>query len=257
MKNNDDKIIYTQRREKTTFPIDSTKDNIVINANKSLEFSNKKVLNQAFILHSKGDFLKASKYYQYLINKGVKDPKVFSRYAILLKDLRKFKEAELMLLKAIELKPDYAEAHFLLGNLLAYLGKFNEAEIAMIKTLKLKPDYVVAHYCLGRIFKDLGKFKEAEISIRKAIELKADFAEAHSNLGDILTKLGKLDFAILSYKNALSLKKRFYEASYGLGKALFRNGKYLEGLEKIKECQGYIKFDLNEGMSINYENREI
>jgi len=95
---------------------------------------------------------------------------------------RNLQEAEISTRKAIELNPDFAEAHFNLGNILRDLGKFQEAELLYRKAIELKPDFAEAHSNLGTILNDLGKLQEAEFSTRKAIEIKPDYADAAWNL---------------------------------------------------------------------------
>ena len=50
--------------------------------------------------------------------------------------------------------------------------------------LKLKPDVAEAHSNLGDVLLDQGKPVEAIACFRKALELKSDFAEAYNNLGN-------------------------------------------------------------------------
>ena len=51
--------------------------------------------------------------------------------------------------KALEIKPDYAEAHDNLGMALAGRGQVDEAIAHYQKALEIKPDYVEAHNNLG------------------------------------------------------------------------------------------------------------
>ena len=82
-----------------------------------------KIINQALKLHSEGNIQEAAKYYQLFINRGFHDHRVFSNYAIILKSLGKLKEAESFTHKAIQLNPNFAEAHSNLGNILKDVGK--------------------------------------------------------------------------------------------------------------------------------------
>ena len=50
--------------------------------------------------------------------------------------------------KAMTLRPDYAEAHSNLGNILRQLGRLCEAEASYSQAIALKPDYAEAHYNL-------------------------------------------------------------------------------------------------------------
>jgi len=49
------------------------------------------------------------------------------------------------------------------------LGNLQEAELSYRKAIELNPDFADAHYNLGNIQRDLGKLKDAELSTRKAI----------------------------------------------------------------------------------------
>ncbi|MBW3050148.1 hypothetical protein DNJ72_08330 [Prochlorococcus marinus XMU1403] len=212
------------------FALGEIKTNITINTNTPSKLSKEQIINQAIQFHQKGNILEATKYYQFCIKKGFNDHLVFANYAGILKDLGKLKEAELSLLKAIEIKPDYAVAHSNLGTILKDLGKLEEAELSTRKAIKIKPDYADAHVNLGVILIDLDKLEEAELSTRKAIEIKPDYAEAHLNLGNILKDLGKLKEAELSTRKAIKIKPDSAEGYYNLGNIL-------KGLGKLKDAE--------------------
>ncbi len=54
------------------------------------------------------------------------------------------------------------------------------------RAVELKPDFAEAHNNLGNVLKDQGKLAEAEACYRRALELKPDVAEVHNNLGAAL-----------------------------------------------------------------------
>ena len=97
--------------------------------------SKEQIINQAFKFHSKGNILEAVKYYQYFINQGFKDHRVFCNYGVILKNLGKLQEADLSYRKAIELKPNLADAHYNLGVILKDLGKLQQAELSTLKAI--------------------------------------------------------------------------------------------------------------------------
>ena len=143
------------------------KEKLTINTNTPSKPSKAKIIQQAIQFHLKGNIPEAIKYYQYFINQGFKDHRVFSNYGIILQSLGKSQEAELSYRKAIEIKSDYAEAHYNLGNILIDLRKLKEAELSTRKAIEIKPDFADAHSNLGNVLKDLGQLQEAELSFRK------------------------------------------------------------------------------------------
>ena len=103
------------------FSLEEIKENITINTNTPSKPSKEQIINKAFKYHLKGNLPEASKYYQYFINEGFKDYRVFSNYGVILKNLGKLEEAELSYRKAIEIKPDFADAHLNHGKILSDL----------------------------------------------------------------------------------------------------------------------------------------
>jgi len=73
--------------------------------------------------------------------------------------------------KAVAAKPDWAEAHSLLGSALVEIGQYPEAESELRKAVQLKPDYAEGWYYLGQFLKARGKDKEAQEAFAKAKQL--------------------------------------------------------------------------------------
>ena len=73
----------------------------------------------------------------------------------------------------------------LLGAANAGLGHLEEAVANYSSALQAKPDYAEAHNNLANVLKDLGKRDEAIASFERALQIKPDYAEAHRNLSTI------------------------------------------------------------------------
>ena len=132
------------------FNLGETKENINITTNTLSKPSHEEIMNQAFKFHSQGNISEAAKYYQYFINQGVNDHRVFSNYGIILNDLGNVKEAELSIRKAIEINPNFAEAHSNLGIILMELGNTDESILNLKKAINIKPDLNEGVTGLGR-----------------------------------------------------------------------------------------------------------
>ena len=64
------------------------------------------------------------------------------------------------------------------------LGRLDEAEASYTQAIALKPDYAEAHYNLGNTLKELGRLDEPEaLAISKRSRFKPDYAEAFYNYG--------------------------------------------------------------------------
>ncbi|MGZ3428064.1 MAG: tetratricopeptide repeat protein, partial [Polyangia bacterium] len=88
------------------------------------------------------------------------------------------------LLKAVELDPNNADAHFVLG--LVFLRKGAEAEELSTRNQCLKGEALA----LEKQESD-AQFKKAEEQLKKAVELRADFSEARNNLAVVLMHFGR------------------------------------------------------------------
>ena len=81
------------------------------------------------------------------------------------------------------------------------------------KALEIKPDYAEAHINLGIALAGCGRIDEAIAHYQKALEIKPDFAEAHDNLGIALAGRGRIDEAIEHYQKALALAQQQHNAA--------------------------------------------
>ena len=123
--------------------------NIEINLQENL--SRDEIINKAFQYHLQGNIAEASKYYQFFINQGFKDHRIFLNSGEILKDLGKLDEAEIWIRRAISIKPDYVIAHNNLGNILRAKNKLKEAESCYRRAIKFNPDFVKAYYNLSTL----------------------------------------------------------------------------------------------------------
>jgi tetratricopeptide (TPR) repeat protein len=137
---------------------------------------------------------------------------------------------------ALRINPDYAEAHSNLGNALLNLpGRLPEALLHFQAALRVKPDYADAHYNLGVALKMSGRIPEAIAQYETVLRINPDYAEARSNLGNIFFNLpGRLPEAISQYEAALRTKPNYADAHNNLGLAFAKQGNLPEAREQIE-----------------------
>ena len=113
--------------------------------------SKDEIISKAFQYHLEGNIAEASKYYQFFINQGFKDHRIFLNSGEILKDLGKLEEAELWIRRAISLKPNYPIAYNNLGNILRAKNRLKEAESCYCRAIILDPDFAKAYYNLSTL----------------------------------------------------------------------------------------------------------
>ena len=137
-----------------------------------------------------------------------------------LKQTQRLAQAESAYQRAIELKPEFVDAYSNLGNVYCEMGRLPEAEGAYAQALKLNPEFVLGYFNLGNLYQETRRLVEAETAFRCAIELKPDFAAAYNNLGLIHKDTNRHLEAETLYRCACVLAPSFAEAHYNLGNLL-------------------------------------
>lgn len=132
--------------------------------------------------------------------------------------------------EALRINPEYAEAHYNLGNIFFKEGKVSDAIGHYEQALRINPEYAVAHNNLGIALAQTGKAEDAITHYEQALRIKPDYAEAHCNLGIALALAGKIEQAIAHFEQAVRIKPDYAKAHYNLGVALARLGRPQEAV---------------------------
>ncbi|HVM81362.1 MAG TPA: tetratricopeptide repeat protein [Stellaceae bacterium] len=139
--------------------------------------------------------------------------------------------------KAVQRRPDFAEAHYNLGNALMRLERMEEATSAFAKAARLKPDLVPAHNNLGTALHALGRHAEAAESYRRVLRLDPDALEAQRNLGIALEKAGHGDEAIEIYRAVIAKRPDWTVPYSNLANALLAAG---DARGTIEACERWL-----------------
>lgn len=100
-------------------------------------------------------------------------------------------DAVTALRRAMEAKPDWAQAHFLLGSALFLKGDANGARTEVARAVEIEPDLAEGRKLLARIQASLGSFDLAAEEGRKYLEARPGDAEARLQLAQALVRQGK------------------------------------------------------------------
>jgi tetratricopeptide (TPR) repeat protein/GT2 family glycosyltransferase/glycosyltransferase involved in cell wall biosynthesis len=107
--------------------------------------------------------------------------------------------------RAIQIFPQMAEAHKILGNSLHKVGKVPQALGAYARALTIQPDLVDIYVNVGSLYAEQQQWQQAISYYQKAIELDPNLAIVYRNLGKIWSKLGDKEQAQKCFDRAEDL----------------------------------------------------
>jgi predicted O-linked N-acetylglucosamine transferase (SPINDLY family) len=112
-------------------------------------------------------------------------------------------------------------------------GHYDDGIALLLRAIELKPHFVQAHVNLGLALYRRGNLDDAAASYRRAIEIDPGFALAFFNLGAALKDKGALGDAIEAFQRALTLQPTLHAAWYNLGSAFQAQGRLPEAVEAL------------------------
>jgi tetratricopeptide (TPR) repeat protein len=163
-----------------------------------------------------GEFAYAETLLAQAVDANKKVPMYHVNLAHALKGQNQLDRAAKHYVLALRLKPDFAEAHQYLGNLLLQQGEENEG-IKHLKSAVALSGSAIAHYNLGTGYLKAGDPTSAADHFKKALQLDARLTPAHLNLGEALTQLGDQDGALHHLEKVMEQKTDSVEAQIGIG----------------------------------------
>ena len=195
----------------------------------------KKIFDLAFHHYQNGNLNQA----EILFKKVLKSiPKHFSSIFLLgtlsAQD-KKFQTAKKLLEQAIEINPNYAEAHNNLGNVFQELGRHKEAIVSYQSAININPNILTAYHSLANSFRILGKYQEAITFYQKVIEKDPNYIEAHNNLGNVFQALYKYREAIFCYQKAIQINSDYFKAYFNLGIVFNKINKHQEAIKCFQQ----------------------
>lgn len=165
-----------------------------------------------------GDYAKSAAAYKAAIGVDKNYADAYNNLCMVMQDGYKRPDIALKLVdRAIQIRPDFADAYNNRGNVLQALERTDEALASYDRALALKPESASAHNNRGNALRKLDRASEALSAYQAAIALKPEYAEAFCNMGCTLVDLGQMDDARRFYQQSLVLDPNFAKAFYNLG----------------------------------------
>jgi len=162
-------------------------------------------VEQAIALTKEGKLDEAEALYKDLIAKNPTRHQLYYNLAIVQAQKKDTAGAEASYLKALEIKPDYAEAQNGLNTLYLSTGQAAKASELATKAASANPNDARAQFQAGYVAYNSGKVDEAAEAFKKAEALDPNFAETYYFLGTIALTQNKLEECVSRFEKYLAL----------------------------------------------------
>ena len=126
--------------------------------------------------------------------------------------------------EALRLRPDYAEANYNHAVLLQSSGRLGGAAEHYEAALRLRHDYLDAHYGYATLLAATGDLTRADRHYREALSLRPEYAEVHNNFAILQEDMAAPELAERHYREALRIRPDYAEAHYNLAFLLENQG---------------------------------
>jgi tetratricopeptide (TPR) repeat protein len=146
--------------------------------------------------------------------------------------------ADSILERAMAIDTNVAELYFLTGEKLKdEPGRLRDALQAYERAVQLRPDYAEARMALGIQLLAGGNYADALSHFQAAEKLVPTVAAVHVNLGDAHRASKRWTDAQRAYRRALELESKLPEAHFGLGLLYLSAGGDFPGLDEISALE--------------------
>ena len=123
----------------------------------------------------------------------------------------------------------------ILGAAYSGLGRSDEAIASYNKAIELKPDYAEAYSNVGFIYNSSKFFEKAAGFLKKAIVFSPSYGPSYFNFGIQSKGVEDIDLALKSYERALLLNPSDTNSNFKIGNIFLDFGNYTEAVSKYKK----------------------
>lgn len=138
--------------------------------------------------------------------------------------------------RAVELRPDWAEAHKNLGIALLETGRDRQAYDELKMAMELGIESAGAAYRVGQLDEARGQYREAIDGYTTAIYADPRTPEPYSALGRLYLEFGHPDEAAQVFANGVENNPNDPELRADLGQSSLASGDYTKGIQHLREA---------------------
>lgn len=143
--------------------------------------------------------------------------------------------AESILTQALAIEDDNAELHFIKGSILRDTpGRFRDALTEFTRAVQLRPDYAEARMALGTAQLAGGNYREALQNFQAAANLSPTLVAVHLSLAEGYRATKQWTQAKAAYEKALGMDGNLAQAHFNMGLMYMTAGAEFPGLDELQ-----------------------
>tara|TARA_B100001121_G_C18674135_1_gene615403 strand:- start:1069 stop:1614 length:546 start_codon:yes stop_codon:yes gene_type:complete len=154
-----------------------------------------------------------------------------------------FNNAELILLKNLEISDKNFETFFLLGTIAGIKKDLIKAETYLKKAESLNSNNENLFLNLAIIQKKINKRNDSIDNFKKVVELNNKNLEGLCGLAQIFEEEGNFNMAKTYFQKVLEIDSNHHIANHSYGKLLLKLNQHIKGLKHIEKVSGIIRFN--------------
>ncbi|HKW33338.1 MAG TPA: winged helix-turn-helix domain-containing protein [Candidatus Acidoferrum sp.] len=168
---------------------------------------------------------------------GLADAYSFSSILGVLAPKESYPEAKAAATKALVLDPELAEAHAALGVVKSHYDfDFPGAQREFLKAIELSPNYANAHlFYSGAYLTPMGRHEEAIAEMKKALELDPLSLPLNNYMGNAYLWAGDYEESFRQFRRTIDMDPTFPLAHFFLAGLLEDTGKFEEAIAEIQK----------------------
>lgn len=156
--------------------------------------------------YSQSKYSEAMERYSAALTAGKDTAEIRYRLGLCAKNLGELETAEKHLLKAIELRPTYLDAHIELGRLYGERNQLTEALQYFAKAVEIDPTFADAYFAAAQMLATAGRFKDAIDVYRAGLAYSPRNAPIFVDLGNCYIEIGAYELAKMAFRQALAIR---------------------------------------------------
>jgi serine/threonine-protein kinase len=181
------------------------------------------------LLNATGRYATAAQHLERALKLESTRDESYRELAIAYEGQNRLDDAELLLKKAVALRPHYWATYKWLGRFYETHGRYGEAVDQFKRVVELAPDSVDGYSNLGAVYSEQGKYADAIDVLERSIKIQAT-ASALNNVGAVYFYQRRYADAARSYELAAQLTPDDYRILGNLGEAYGQ----MEGREEAR-----------------------